>query len=467
MKKLKAQDYVLKSVECDDDAAGLPVIRTGAAGIDLGSEIHWVCAPKADGTGREVATFGATTPELERMAAWLKERKVETVALESTGVYWIAPHEVLEGHGFELVLVNTRDLARVPGRKKTDRVDCKWIQRLHSCGLLQGSFRPAEAVCMLRTLVRDKAILVAEAADWLRRMQRSLDQMNVRVHRAVSDIDGVTGMAIIRAIGNGERDARRLAKLRDGRCGKSEEEIAEQLSGHWRDDYLFSLKQALKMYDAIQKQIAEYEQEILARMAEMEREESRGQEVPKLSNTKKGKAIRSRGEEPMRQALYRIIGVELTVIDAIGVETVQVIMSEYGPDLSRFPTEGQFVSHLALTPNKPMSGGKAVTKKKRRGTGSTRVAAALRMAALSMRHSQTALGAYYRQIARRIGGDVAVFATARKLATLIYRMLRWGQPYVDQGAQAYEKQYQQRRISSLKSTAQELGFELTPKTCTP
>jgi transposase len=463
MKKLKAQDYVLKAVDCDDDAEGLPVVRTGAAGIDLGSEIHWVCAPKTDGVGREVATFGATTPELERMAAWLKVRRVETVALESTGVYWIAPHEILERLGFELVLVNTRDLARVPGRKKTDRVDCKWIQRLHSCGLLKGSFRPSEAVCMLRTLVRNKAILVVEAADWLQRMQKSLDQMNVRVHRAVSDIDGVTGMAIIRAIVNGERDPRRLAQLRDGRCARSEEEIAEQLSGHWREDYIFSLRQALKMHEAIQVQIGEYEREILRRLAEMEREQTRGQAVPKLSNTKKGNGIRSRGEEPMRQALYRISGVDLTAIDAIGVGTIQVVLSEYGPDLSRFPTEGQFVSHLTLIPNKPMSGGKAATKKKKRGTGSTRVAAALRMAALSQRHSQTALGAYYRQIARRIGGDVAVFATARKLATLIYRMLRWGQPYVDQGAQAYEKQYQERRVNRLKSTAQELGFQLTPK----
>ena len=350
MKKLKAQDYLLKSVDCDEDAGGLPVVRNGAAGIDLGSEIHWVCAPRVDGAGREVARFGATTPELERMAAWLKERKVETVALESTGVYWIAPHEVLERHGFELVLVNTRELGRVPGRKKTDRVDCKWIQRLHSCGLLMGSFRPGEAVCMLRTLVRDRSTLVAEAADWLRRMQKSLDQMNVRVHRAVSDIDGLTGMAIMRAIVQGERDARQLAKLRNWRCHKSEEEIAEQLSGHWREDHLFSLRQALKMYDSIQERIGEYEREILKKLTEMETEQSRGQDVPKLNNTKKGKEIKSRGEEPMRQALYRISGVDLTTIDAISVGTVQVVMSEYGPDLSRFATEKQFVSHLTLAP---------------------------------------------------------------------------------------------------------------------
>jgi transposase len=452
-----------RSPDSEDESAGLPVLRSRVAGIDLGSETHWVCAPKVDGAGREVAKFGATTPELERLAAWMKERKVESVALESTGVYWIAPHEVLEKQGFEMVLVNTRELARVPGRKKTDRVDCQWIQRLHSCGLLTGSFRPPEPVCILRTLVRDKGNLVAEAGDWLRRMQKSLDQMNVRVHRAVSDIDGVTGMAILRAIVDGERDARRLAKLRDGRCRKSEEEIAEQLSGHWREDHLFSLRQALRMYDSIQERIGEYEQEILRKLAEMEREESRGQEAPKLSNPRKAKAIKSRGEEPMRQALYRISGVDLTMIDAIGVETVQAVLSEYGPDLSRFPTEKQFVSHLTLAPHKPTSGGKPV-KKKKRGTASTRVAAALRMAALSLRHSETALGAYYRQTARRTKGDIAVFATARKLATLIYRLLRWGHPYVDEGAQAYEKRYQERRIDGLFATAKSLGFALTPRT---
>jgi transposase len=236
---------------------GLPVIRPKVAGIDLGSNEHWVCAPSVGGTGREVEVFRATTPELERMARWLKDREVESVAMESTGVYWIAPHELLERYGLEVALVNTRELARVPGRKKTDRVDCKWIQRLHSCGLLRGSFRPAEQICMLRTLVRDKGNLVAEAGDWVRRMQKSLDQMNVRVHRAVSDLDGVTGMAILRAIVKGERDARQLAKLRDPHCRKSEEEIAEQLSGHWREDHLFSLQQALRMYDAVQERITD------------------------------------------------------------------------------------------------------------------------------------------------------------------------------------------------------------------
>src|SRR5215471_11666620 len=443
---------------------GLPVIRASVAGIDLGSEQHWVCAPTRDRSGREVASFGATTAELIRMAEWLQARQVESVAMESTGVYWIAPHEVLEGQGLQVLLVDTRQLAGVPGRdKKSDPTDCEWIQRLHSCGLLRGSFRPEAAICILRTLVRDKANLVAESADWLRRMQKSLDQMNVRLHRAVSDIDGVTGMAILRAIAGGERDAQKLAQLRHGRCSKSEQEIADQLSGHWREDHLFSLQQALKMYDAVQERIAAYEQEILQTLAEMEREECRGQAVPKSKNPQKGRAIQSRGEEPMRQALYRMSGVDLTGIDAIGVETVQVVLSEYGPDLSRFRTERQFVSHVTLTPHKPTSAGKPV-KKKKRNSASTRVAAALRMAASSLRQSETALGAYYRQIARRIGGDVAVFATARKLATIIYRLLRWGQQYVDEGAEAYEKRYQESRIKSLTARAKELGYQLTPIT---
>jgi transposase len=442
-------------------AEGLPVIRLQVAGMDVGSKEHWVCAPRVDGSGREVERFGATTPELERMAEWLKERGVESVALESTGVYWIAPHEVLERRGLEVVLVNTRALARVPGRKKTDRVDCKWIQRLHSCGLLTGSFRPAEPVCMLRTLVRDKANLVAEAGDWLRRMQKSLDQRNVRVHRAVSDLDGATGMAIVRAIVKGERDPRQLAQLRDRRCHKSEEEIAEQWSGHGREDHWFSWQQALRMYDAIQERIADYEQEILRKLAEREREECRGQEAPKVKNPQKAKSIRKRGEEPLRQALYRMSGLDLTTIDAIGVGAVEVVISEYGADLSRFPTEKQFVAHATLAPRKPVSGGKPV-KKRKRGSASTRVAAALRMAALSLRYSRTALGAYYRQIARRLGGDVAVFATARKLATLIYRLLRWGQPYVDEGAEAYEKRYQEARLKRLTAMAKDLGYQLTP-----
>jgi transposase len=442
---------------------GLPVIRSDAAGVDIGSERHWVCAPTTDGQGREIADFGGTTTELNRMAEWLGARQVKSVAMESTGVYWISPHEVLEGHGLEVRLVDTRQLARVPGRdKKTDPTDCEWIQRLHSCGLLRGSFRPAEAICMLRTLVRDKATLVAESSDWMRRMQKSLDQMNVRVHRAVSDIRGTTGMAIVRAIVGGERDAQKLAALRDPHCHKSQEEIAEQLNGHWREDHLFSLCQALKMYDAIQRRIADYEKEILRRLGQMEPPGRSGKKAPELCNPNKAQQIKKRGEEPKRQALYRMSGADATQIDGVGVETMEVFISEYGSDLSRFPNEHEFVSHATLAPHVPKSGGKPVKKNKRRNGTSTRLATSLRMAAQSMRHSDTALGAYFRRLSKRKGSDVATFATARKIATLLYRLFRWRQPYVDEGAEAYEKRYQQQRLRSMESKAKQLGYRLVP-----
>ena len=447
----------------EKEIEGFPVLRPHVAGIDLGSKTHWVCAPMPDGSGREVETFGATTPDLERLAEWLKQRHVESVAMESTGVYWIAPHEVFQQHGFEVLLVNTRELAHVPGRQKTDRIDCRWIQRLHSCGLLSGSFRPADDICMLRTLVRDKGVLIAERADWIRRMQKSLDQMNVRVHRAVTDIDGATGMAIIRAIVNGQRDPAQLAQLRDPRCKNSVEEITKQLSGNWREDHLFSLEQGLKMFDAITERIQVYEQEILRKLAELERTECQGQTAPPLQNRNKANIVRKHGEDPLRQALYRMSGVDLTAIDGIGVGTVQVVVSEYGPDLSCFPTEKHFISHALLAPRKAVTGGKPVKTKRKRGSASSRVSAALRMAALCLSHSRTALGAYYRQVARRHGGDVAVFATARKLASWIYRLLRHGQAYVDEGAAAYELRYQQARVTRLGATAAQLGFQLIPK----
>lgn len=437
------------------------MVQVKVGGIDLGSERHWVCAPSKDGTAREVEDFGATTAELMRMAGWLKERGVEWVAMESTGVYWIAPHEILEGEGLEVLLVDTRQLARVPGRdKKSDPSDCEWLQRLHSCGLLRGSFRPSEGICMLRTLVRDKATLVAERSDWVRRMQKSLDQMNVRVHRAVSTIEGVTGMAILRAIAAGERDAGKLAQLRDRHCRQSEAEIAEQLRGHWREDHVFSLQQGLQMYDAIEERIGAYEKEILRKLAEMERPEQQGKNAPPLGNANKARSIRQRGQEAKRNALFRMNGVDGTQIDGVGVETLEVITSEYGPDLSRFPHEKEFVSHLRLAPCVPKSGGKPL-QKKRKNSASTRAANALRMAVLALRHSDTALGAYYRHIAQRLGADVAVFASARKVATLIYRLLRWGQPYVDEGAKAYEDRYRELRVKALKSRAKQLGLQVT------
>lgn len=459
MPKNKQPDSTVRNNDCEPEQGGIPMLRGNVAGMDVGSKSHWVCAPTVDGSRREVEEFGATTPELERLARWLQERNVASLAMESTGVYWIPPHEILERQGLEVLLVCTRDLAQVPGRKKTDRIDCKWIQRLHSCGLLKGSFRPTEQICMLRTLVRDKNNLLAEQADWIRRMQKSLDQMNVRVHRAVSDIQGATGMAILRAIVSGQRDPAQLAQLRDPGCRKSAEEITQQLSGNWREDHLFSLEQSLQMYDAITERIQAYEKELLRRLANLEPPDSRDKTAPALLNKNKAKMIRQRGEEVFRQAFYRMSGTDLTAIDAVGVGVVQLVLSEYGPDLSRFPTEKHFISHVTLAPKQSVSGGKPL-KKKKRGSASSRVSAALRSAALALRHSHTAVGAYFRHTANRLGADVAAFATARKLATWIYRSLRWGQAYLDEGVEAYEQRYQAARLNRLRTTAAQLGYSL-------
>jgi transposase len=446
--------------EIPAQAAGLPVLRRDSAFIDVGSAQHWVCGPALDATTTEVATFAATTPALHRLVEWLRARQVRQVGLESTGVYWIPVYDVLEAAGFDVLLTDARALRRAPGRQKTDKLDCEWGQRLLSCGLLTGAFRPPADVGLLRTLVRDRARLVSERSDWIRRMQKSLDEMNVRVHRAVADLEGATGMGILRAIVAGERDPQRLAALRDPRCRHSEAQIAEELTGHWRPDHLFSLTQALKMYDAITERLTEYDREIQRHLAQMTPPDRQGTPAPPVPKRQKAKAIAKRGEDPLRQALYRVNGVDLTTIDALGVETVSVVISEYGPDLSRFPTEKQFIAHVRLAPHRPTTGGKPIKGRRPPKGHQGRVAAALRMAALSVRRSKTALGAYYRRHAQRLGAEVAVFATARRLAQLIYRLLRWGQPYVDIGAAAYEQQYQERRVRGLARTAHQLGYEL-------
>ena len=440
----------------------LPVIRPHVAGIDIGSRQMCVCGPVDQEGRREVRTYGTTTEEIGACLQWLKQQRVESVALESTGVYWIPVLEILEAGGLEVLLVDTRPLSRVPGRK-TDVIDCEWIQILHSHGLLQGCFRPSEAISMLRSLVRQKAVLVADQADWVRRMHKCLDQMNVRVHHAVADTQGTTGMAIIRAIVGGERDALKLAALRDPRCQKSQEQIAALLNGHWRADHLFNLEQSLKVYDSLAERLAEYERQIQEQMQRLTPPENDDRTAPPVRNPAKAKAMKRRRQEPKRQALFRMAGADLTAIDSINVETAEVVVSEYGFDLSRFATEKQFVAHLQLAPRNSVSGGKPLKKRRRKPKG-TRTAQALRNAATTLRNSSTALGAYYRRIARTKGASVAVFATARKLATLIYRMLRWGQPYVDIGQQAYEDMYQAIRRRWLAATAAQLGYELTPKT---
>jgi hypothetical protein len=367
---------------------------------------------------------------------------------------------LLESEGFDVLLGNAKQFSNVPG-KKTDMADCQWIQLLHSCGLLRGSFRPSEHICQLRALMRECSNLIEERTRSVQRMQKALDQMNVQVHRAVTDMTGTTGMGIIRAIVDGERDPLVLAGLRDKRCRKSVEQFAEHLRGTWREEHLFNLKMTVELYDKLNEMIETYQEKIAELMCGNEPEDRCGRSAPDHPNKTKAKDMLRRGEEPTRQALWRFSGVDLTRIDSISTGTAMVVLTEAGFDLGDFPSEKHFTSWLRLAPNRAVSGGK-VLKKKRNATGATRIANALRMCACCLQRSNTALGAQFRRIARRKGYSVAVFAMARKLAVLIYRMLRYGQDYVDQGAEAYEEQFKKRRLNAIRTTARQMGYEVKP-----
>lgn len=444
----------------------IPVIQPNVAGIDLSATTHFVCGPSTgENQAPNVAVFGATTPQLMELAQWLKEQGVESVAMESTSVYWIPVYEILEQSGFDVQLVNARELSRVPGRK-SDYQDCQWIQLLHSCGLLNGSFRPKDEICRLRALQREAANVVEMCTQSIQGMQKALDQMNVLVHRAVTDITGVTGMGIIRAIVAGERDPRVLAELRDKRCKKSVQEIVEYLTGNWRVEHLFNLEMALVTYDHLCEQLAKYDEKIREEIAALVPEEYRGQTPPPLANMAKAKKMARTGDDLIRDLFYQLAGKDLTSIDGISIHTTQVVFTEVGPDISAFPSEGQWVSWLRLSGHRPSSGGKPL-KKKRYRSGANRIAASLRMGASSLERSKSALGAEFRRLARRKGKGVAVFAVARHLAQLVYRMLRYGKDYVDIGAKAYEERFAQRRLQHLERQAMEMGFDLVQKETTP
>jgi len=438
----------------------LPTIRPLVAGIDIGSREHWVCGPPNRDGSPNVRVFRTTTDDLTKLVDWLREQRVESVVMESTAVYWIPVYELLESRGIEAVLVNARQLHNVPGRK-TDYQDCQWLQLLHSCGLLRGSFRPGDAVVALRAIQRQMANLVEERTRCVQWMQKALDQMNVQVHHAVSDLAGTTGLAIIRAIVAGDRDPMGLAAKRDPRCRKSVEEIARYLTGNWREEHLFNLASALKLFDGIEEQIRLYEDRLLKQVELLAPPERQNQPAPQHPKADKERYIRTHREQPARTALWQFAGLDLLRIDGIGVGAAKTILTEVGLDLTAFPTERHFVSWLRLCPRTAISGGKPL-KRKHNGMGANRIAAALRMAASTLSRSKTALGAAYRRVARFKGASVAIFATARKLAQLVYRMLRFGQDYIDIGETAYDLRYQMRRLASLKESAKTLGYTLTP-----
>lgn len=433
---------------------GLEVVHARAAGIDIGAEEHYVAVPPhLDTEGKPVRSFKVFTADLNRLADWLQKCGVETVAMQSTGVYWIGLYDVLERRGMNVFLVNAQHTKNLPGRK-SDVQECQWLLQLHVYGLLKNSFRPAEQIRIMRSYWRLRQEHVAEAATCIQRMQKALIQMNLQLTGVLSDISGTTGMAILRAIVAGERDPARLAKYRDRNVKASEAEIARNLEGTWREEHLFALKQQLANFDHYGEMIRECDRELYRHLQTLE---EKG-DLDKLLPVERGK--RARGHLPegfdLRQELYRITGVDLTRIDGINVLTAQTLLAEIGSDVSMFPTEGQFVSFLGLCPDNQKSGGKVLKKGTRKVKH--RAAAALRLAARSLHQSRSYLGAKYRRLRSRLGAPKAITAMAHMLARLTYRMLKFGEAYVDKGAQYYEEKLREQTLKKLHRDAAALGM---------
>lgn len=430
-------------------SSSLEPVHRHAAGIDIGSRSHFVAVPP-DRDERPVREFETFTADLHALAEWLSQCGVKSVALESTGVYWIPLFEILEQRGFEVVLVDARRLKTVPGRK-TDVLDCQWLQQLHTYGLLAGAFRPDDATCVLRSYLRQRAMLVEHASHHIQHMQKALEQMNLKLTNVLSDITGRTGMAILDAILAGERDPVKLAQHRDARCKNSRETIAKSLHGNWRDDHLFELRQAVELYRTYRQKLAECDHQIEQYLSTFE-DKTDGTPLPPKSRKSNPNAPRfdARGQ------LYRMLGTDLTRVDGLDANNLLKIVSEIGTDITCWPTVKHFASWLCLCPGNRKTGGRQKSGKTRR-TGN-RAAAALRMAAQSLERSKTALGAYYRRMKTRLGAPKAITATAHKLARIIYFLLRHGDAYVDIGQAEYEKQYHARRLRNLRRHARELGY---------
>lgn len=434
----------------------LAQVHLNAAGIDVGSEFHFVAVPD-DRDEQPVRRFSAFTVDLIALADWLSKCGIETVVMESTGVYWIPLFELLESRGFEVLLVDPRRLKSVPGRK-TDVLDCQWLQQLHTFGLLSGAFRPTDEIVVLRSYLRQRAMLVQYSAQHIQHMQKALAQMNIKLDKVMSDITGVTGMAILEAILSGERDPNTLAKLRDRRCQNDEATIAKALQGNWREEHLLALRQALALFHAYHQQITECDRAIEAYLAQLP-DQREGTPLPK--QRKKRKRHRNEPDFDMRESLHRVTGVDLTGIDGIDGHTALKIVSEIGTDMSRWKSVKHFTSWLGLCPGNKQSGGKLQSGRTRRCTN--RAAAALRLAANGLARSQTALGAFLRRMKARLGAPKAITATAHKLARLVYATLKHGLTYEDKGADWYEQQFRDRLLKSLQTRALQLGYTLTPK----
>jgi transposase len=439
------------------DLKSLPVLHLHAAGIDVGSAEHYVAVP-AHCDPQSVRRFGSFTADLHRLAQWLKACRIQTVAMQATGVYWIGLHQILEEYGLEVQVVNARHTKTLPGRK-SDVQECQWLQTLHTFGLLNNSFRPPQSIQVLRSYMRQREVLVAAAATCVQHMQKALTEMNLQLTNVLSDISGTTGMAILRAIVAGERDPHQLAALKHSLIRATRAEIAQSLQGHWREELLFILAQNLSLYDIYMVKVKECDHHIQAQMQTME---------PKIDPVAHPipaprRVSWSRKRQPafdLRGELYRLTGVDLTQVDGLDVQTIQTVLSEVGVDMTRWKTEKHFGSWLGLAPDNRISGGKIL----KRGTRHVvnRAATALRLAAWNLIRSQSALGAKFRRLRARLGPPKAITAMAYQLARIVYRMLKFGQPYHDQGVAHYEAKHRQRQLFWLTKQAAALNLQLIP-----
>jgi transposase len=439
--------------------ARLSAVNPHAAAIDVGAEFHVVAVPPQCDDA-PVRTFQSFTGDLHRLADWLLACRIETVAMESTGVYWIPLYEILEARGMKVLLANARDVKHVPGRK-TDVNDAQWLQQLHTFGLLRGSFHPPAEIAALRAYVRQRERLLEYAAAHVQHMQKALTQMNLKLQHVVADIAGQTGMRIIRSILAGTRDPQALADLRDGRCKRSAEDIARALEGHYRPEHVFALEQAVALYDAYQERIAACDRKIEAALAPLSAPEACAEPLPPPGGkTRQKNALAF----DVRTALFGVVGVDLTRIHGLGPSLALKLVAECGTDLSAWPTAKHFVSWLCLSPGNKVSGGKLLSARTRRT--SNRATSLLRLAALTVGKTDSALGAFYRRLAMRVGKAKAITATARKLAILFYNTLRYGVDYSDPGASYYEERHRERVLHTLERRAKQFGYVLEPATAT-
>jgi len=439
--------------------AVLPMIQPDAAGVDVGAREIYVAVPP-DRDEEAVRHFSTFTEDLHKIAGWLKQCRIKSVAMEATGVYWIPLYQVLEEAGLEVCLVNARHFQHVPGRK-SDVADCQWLQYLHTVGLLRSSFRPAQEICALRTLWRHRESLVQMAAEHVQHMQKAMDQMNVQLHHVISDITGVTGLAIVEAIIRGERNPQKLAKLRQETIHASEEVIAKSLVGDYRDEHLMTLRQSLEFYRIYQKKIDEVDEEVCRRgRALPSKIDVEQHPLPPSAKKRRRRPQHNAPRFDMRGEFYRLLGTDLTQVPALDCSTIQTLFSEIGPDLSKFRSAAAFASWLTLCPNREVSGGKVLRSRTRKARN--RAAIALRVAAQTLHHSRSFLGQFYRRMRTKLGAPKAITATAHKLARIIYRLVTKEEAYDESVFAYYEAAHRLRIEARLRRQAKRLGFQLLP-----